>query len=136
MKIWNEYASEHSMKLVMIGRFKSIRDAANAKALLDSLTRQAEEEWHEYGGEVALEDRRFSDEMMALLRESNLYSIGPTELQQLVYDHNVERQGKEISVSTDEVEVSTFLKILIEKGGRVDVYSAHYYPDPESGVET
>ena len=37
MKIWNGYASEHSSNLVMIGRFTGVRDAAEAKVMLDKL---------------------------------------------------------------------------------------------------
>jgi len=35
--------------------------------------------------------------------------------------------------STDEIEVSALLKILLDKGARVEVYSAHVYPDTEYG---
>ena len=48
MKIWNAFGTEHSMNLVMIGRFKEVRNAEEAKRLIDRLTEQVidEEMWH------------------------------------------------------------------------------------------
>ena len=133
MKIWNGYASEHSMNLVMIGRFKSIRHAKEAKALLDKLTRQVEKESNAYESDLAPQNRRFTDDMMNLLEASKLYTVGATELGQLVYDHNIVVKDTEVVITTNEVEVSTFLKVLVEKGGRVEVYSEHDYPNADKG---
>jgi hypothetical protein len=38
MRIWYGYGSEHSMNLVMIGRFKSAVDAEKTKEIIDQLT--------------------------------------------------------------------------------------------------
>ena len=38
MKLWYGYGSEHSMNLVMIGRFKDAVAAAQAKRVIDALT--------------------------------------------------------------------------------------------------
>jgi hypothetical protein len=40
MKVWYGYSSEHSMNLVMIGRFEDAGDAAKAKQIIDLLTEQ------------------------------------------------------------------------------------------------
>jgi len=37
--------------------------------------------------------------------------------------------GSRIVVTTDELEVSGFLKLMVDKGAKVEVYSAHDYPD-------
>ena len=34
-----------------------------------------------------------------------------------------------IKISTDEADVSAFIKLFVESGARVEVYSAHHYPD-------
>lgn len=36
-------------------------------------------------------------------------------------------------LTTDESEVSAFLKVMIQKEAKVEVYSAHDYPDTEYG---
>jgi len=129
MKLWHGFGSEHSMKLVMIGRFRDARGAKKAKELIDKLIAQVGEEPDVYRHDAVPQDRRFSDAMLSLLMASNLYSLGPSELEQFAYDANVAVKGSEVIVTTDEVDVSAFLKVLLDKGARIEVYSAHDYPD-------
>lgn len=131
MKIWNAYASEHSMKLVMIGRFKEVRDAEEAKRLIERLTEQVSAEVESYSQDASPEDDYFSKPMRELLRAANIYSLRPRELEQLAYEFHLEVSGSEVVVRTDEVDVSALLKLLLDKGARVEVYSAHDYPDTE-----
>lgn len=133
MKIWSAYASEHSMNLVMIGRFEEVRDAEDVGGLLERLIDQVSSEPEAYAWDARPGDRRFSDEMLELLRASKLNTIGPPELEQFGYDVRVEVKGKEVVVTTDETDISAFLKTLIEKGGRIEIYSAHDYPDTGYG---
>ena len=132
MKIWNGYGSEHSSNLVMIGTFKTIRDADEAKAFIDRLTEQVAEDQPEYHFDLPAEDDRYSQKMKELLRSSSLSQIGPAELEQLIYDVQIEVKGKRVMMTTDESEISAFLKVFIERGARVEVYSAHDYPDDSS----
>lgn len=132
MKIWNAYASEHSMNLVMIGRFKEVRDAQEAKQIIDRLAEQVSAESGAYEPDSDVRGRRFSDEMLQLLTESRFHSVYPAELGQFGLDVRVEVQGSHVVITTDEADISAFLKLLLEKGARVEVYSAHDYPD-ESG---
>lgn len=133
MKVWNEYGSEHSMNLVMIGHFKEACEAEKAKKLIDRLTEQVRAEPEAYRSDAVPEGRRFSDAMMELMRESELYIIGSSELEQFNYDVSVCVEENRIVVKTEEVDVSSFLKILLEQGARVEVYSAHDYPDTGHG---
>ena len=127
MKIWNGYGSEHSMRLVMIGHFKTARDAETAKILIDRLTERATVEYAERDpGEDR--ERRFSDELLDLLRNSELYSMGSVEFEQFTYDVHLRLQGTDVVVTTQEIEVSAFLKVLVDRGARVEVYSGHHYP--------
>ena len=41
MKIWNGYGSEHSMNLVLIGRFKRAQDAEKVEKDIEKLSVQA-----------------------------------------------------------------------------------------------
>ncbi len=131
MKIWKGYGSEHSMNLVMIGYFKKARDAEEAKKLLDQLTNQIMEDT---GGEIdRVPKDRFTDTMLEFLSKVNLYILGPAELEQFLYDVQVDVDDNKVVITTDEVDVSAFLKVLMDKGARVEVYSAHYYPDTKYG---
>lgn len=128
MKIWNGYGSEHSMNLVLIGRFKREQDAAKVEKEIEKLTAQAtEDESHAVAFDPP-EDRRFSDGMLDLLGKLNLMTLGPADLSQLLSDHRLRREGDQITVTTDEAEVSAFVKLFVEAGAKVEVFSAHDYP--------
>ena len=129
MKVWHSFASEHSMNLVMIGRFKGAIDAEEAKKLIDRLIERVIAEPDAYQSDAPPSGRRFSKEMSELLSASDLYSLSPTELEQFAYDASVSVHDSQVEVRTDEVDVSAFLKVLLDKGARVEVYSAHKSPE-------
>jgi hypothetical protein len=133
MKFWYGFGSEHSANLVMIGRFKEARDAEEAKELIDRLIKQVSAEPEVCRWDTAPPGQRFSNTMFELLSASKVYSVGPAELEQFTYDVNVRVRGSEVVVTTDEIEVSAFLKILIDRGARIEVYSAHDYPGTGRG---
>lgn len=131
MKIWHGYGSEHSMNLVMIGHFKSPEDAEKTKKLFEQLSEGLE----------GLRDKidigtfrdRFGDDVMELLRETNCFCLSPTELEQFLYDIRTRVEGDKIILTTDESEVSSFFKLMIEKGAKVEIFSAHDHPDAKYG---
>ncbi len=129
MKVWLNYGSEHSANLVMIGKFESTQDAKRANDLLQKLMEQARTD--EQGGIIDSqgETDRFSEAMSKLLSGASLYTLAPSELQQFNYHFDVDVEGSSIVVRTDEIDVSAVLKVLIRKGARVEVYSAHDYPE-------
>ncbi|HKT26569.1 DUF6375 family protein [Dyella sp.] len=128
MKIWNGYGSEHSMNLVLIGRFKRAQDAEKVEKDIDRLSAQASKDDSHAVSFGDPEDQRFSDDMLSLLRSLNLNTLSPSDLGQLVSDHHLTRKGDQITVTTDEAEVSAFVKLFIEAGAKVEVFSAHDYP--------
>ncbi|WP_217567288.1 DUF6375 family protein [Streptomyces sp. GbtcB7] len=133
MKVWYGYGTEHSMNLVMIGRFEDATTAERAHVLIKELTTalQAEEE----AGRLTVGEPndRYGDEVLKLLSDLNIHSIGPRELEQFLYDLDVRRDGDSIVVTTDETDVQALLKVLLDKGARIEVYSAHDHPGTGSG---
>lgn len=128
MKMWKGYGSEHSMNLVMIGYFKEAKDAEGTKELIEKLTKivTLDEENHNAS------NGRYSEQMMEFFKATNLYILRQEELEQFVYDVNTEVKDDKVIITTDEVDISAFMKILLEKGARIEVYSAHEYT--ETGV--
>jgi uncharacterized protein YkvS len=119
------------MNLVMIGRFKEEEDAAKAKeiiGLIGDQFRADEEAELARVGDIA---ERYTDGMRKVLEKLNFYSVEPNEFQQFAYDVSVKLNGNQLELWTDEVDVSAFLKVLLHKGARVEVYSAHDWPDKE-----
>ena len=128
MKIWSGYGSEHSMNLVLIGKFKRAQDAEKVEKNIGKLSAQASKDDSHTIAFDGPADQRFSDEMLSLLGKLNLNTLGPADLGQLVSDHRLERKDDRITVTTDEAEVSAFVKLFIEAGAKVEVFSAHDYP--------
>lgn len=133
MKVWCGFGSEHSANLVMIGRFKDLGEATNAKEIIERLTKQVEAD--EQAGLIKIGARadRYSDGMLDLLGKVKVYGISPAELEQFAYDVSIKVQNNELILKTEEIDVAAFLKVLLDKGARVEVYSAHDYPDSEHG---
>lgn len=128
MKIWHGYGSEHSMNLVMIGHFKSPEDAEKTQNLIKQLTKGLKDKI-----DIGTSRDRFGDNVLDLLRETNCYSLSPSELEHFLYDTHTRVEGNKMILTTDESEVSAFFKLMIEKGAKVEVFSAHDYPDAEYG---
>ncbi|HAT4984305.1 TPA: hypothetical protein I9786_002705 [Serratia marcescens] len=128
MKIWNGYGSEHSMNLVLIGKFKQEQDAEKVEKDIKTLSTQVEKDECYSIPFDEPENQRFSDEMLSLLYSLKLHTLGPTDLGQLVSDHHLDREGDRITITTDEAEVSAFIKLFVEAGAKVEIFSAHDYP--------
>ncbi|MBI5068376.1 MAG: hypothetical protein HZB56_09040 [Deltaproteobacteria bacterium] len=130
MKIWQAYGSEHSANLVMIGRFKTEDDAAKAKHIIEMISEGVQADVD--AGRIKLGEppERYTDEAQRQLRQVKVHSLAPGELEQFVYDISVELKGTEIVITTDEIDVSAFMKVLFDGGARIEVYSAHEYPRP------
>ncbi|WP_233970977.1 DUF6375 family protein [Pectobacterium versatile] len=128
MKIWNGYGSEHSMNLVLIGKFKQEQDAEKVEKDIKTLSTQAEKDECYSIPFDEPENQRFSDEMLSLLYSLKLHTLGPTDLGQLVSDHHLDREGDRITITTDEAELSAFVKLFVEAGAKVEIFSAHDYP--------
>ncbi|MEO7716909.1 MAG: DUF6375 family protein, partial [Capsulimonas sp.] len=114
MKIWAGYGSEHSMNLVMIGRFKEMEKAIEAKSIIDAIKDTVEQAPRLVEDLKEPHAKRYSPEILAVLQTHNLFLVAPEELEQFAYDISVELKGQEIVVTTDESEVSAFLKVLID----------------------
>ena len=108
----------------MIGKFKDAGAAERAKEIIDELM-----EFISKTDESERQSDRYTDDAFELLRRVQIYSVGPSELEQFIYDVSVDLKDDQIVITTDEIEVSAFLKLMIDKGARVDVYSRHDYPD-------
>jgi hypothetical protein len=133
MKVWRMFGSEHSANLVMIGRFKEVSDAAKAKEVIDAIIAQVQAD--EGAGRMKIGGAvdRYTDGMLALLQQVEVHTIGPAEIEQFAYDVTVKVEGTDVVLTSDEIDVSAFLKALLDQRARVEVYSAHDYPETKYG---
>jgi len=133
MKIWFGHGSEHSMNLVMIGHFRDAGSAAAAKQVLEQLTEQVRIDSDAGLIEIGQYTDRFTDPALDLLQKIHVHILGPDEMEQFGYDFNLKLDDTKVVLTTEESEVSAFLKVLVGKGARVEVYSAHHYPNTGYG---
>ncbi len=128
MKIWHGYGSEHSMNLVMIGQFKNAKDAKETKELMDQFTEGLEGKI-----DVGSSQNLYSQDVMDLMRKLNCHILGPLDLENFLYGIDPELDKDKIIITTDEPDVSAFLKLMVNNGAKVEIYSAHDYPDGNYG---
>ena len=110
----------------MIGTFK---DVTAAKKTMEAI--YAIREYLDTTGEEYDEADRYSDGLLALLKKIHCHSVSPSELEQFRMDIQPQQEGAKVVITTDEIDVSAFLKLLIDHGAKVLVYSAHDHPDEE-----
>ncbi|GAB2190492.1 hypothetical protein MAH1_21000 [Sessilibacter sp. MAH1] len=125
MKIWNSYGAEHSLNLVIIGLFKEEHEAEEFETLTNKVTSFLHE-----NSEFDVEADRFDKKTLAFLGKENLFSLSPQQLGHLLYDVHLTRDGNEVRISSDD-DVNAFISLLIHKGAKVEVFSAHEYPENE-----
>ncbi|MEO3862086.1 DUF6375 family protein [Acrocarpospora sp. B8E8] len=123
MKIWHSYGSEHSMDLVLIGKFETVSGAEAAIERMEALKalakiERSDDDWRR-------RDERMPDPLVDELRRLKLYELGRSDVDIYAFDHSVQRDGSTIRVWTEESEVQGFLKVLLHLGARVEVFSRH-----------
>ena len=133
MKVWYQYGSEHSANLVMIGHFQDATEAAKAKEIIDELSQQVEADQATGKLVIGSSSEHFGKEMLDLLMRLNIGSIGPGELEQFAYDVKVKVDGNKVVITTDELDVVAFLKVMFHQGARIEVYSAHEHQNTSYG---
>lgn len=123
MKIWQSYGAEHSLNLVIVGKFKDVADAEEFNELIESMT-----DFLRNQPEFDVEADRYSPDVLDYLGKKNLYCLTPQQLGQLLYDMHIEQNGNEVKISSDD-DLNAFVSLLVHKGAKVEVFSAHDYPN-------
>ena len=127
MKIWNSYGSEHSMNLVMIGQFKTADDAERTKQSIDLFTKELADEI-----EVGRSRDRFGNKVLDLLNRAECHILSPSDLEQFLYDVTSRVDDNKLIINTDESDISAFMKLMLQNGAKIEIFSAHDYPELEN----
>ncbi|MFD8373644.1 DUF6375 family protein [Streptomyces sp. NPDC059688] len=125
MRIWHSYGSEHSMDLVLVGTFETVSGAEAAMERMEALKTLAEAEWSD--DDWLRADDRMSRALADELGKLRLYDMGRSDVDIYALDHSVQRTGSTVRVWTEESEVQGFVKVLINLGARVEVFSRHHW---------
>ncbi|GAA2476058.1 hypothetical protein GCM10023100_55260 [Actinocorallia cavernae] len=125
MRIWHSYGSEHSMDLVLIGTFETVSGAEAAMERMEALKTLAEAEWSD--DDWLRVDERMPRTLADELGKLRLYDMGRSDVDIYALDHSVQRTGSTVRVWTEESEVQGFVKVLVNLGARVEVFSRHHW---------
>ena len=132
MKIWYGYGSDHSANLVMIGEFKTEEDAERVYQLINTISENASSDSAEGIFAYFERNEQYSENTEKRLRELKLYSLSPSDVADFAFlDASIERTGTVLRFRTNDQSIGGFVKLLVDKGAKVQVYSAHDYPDSE-----
>ncbi len=129
MKIWRAYGSEHSMKLVMIGHFKSVKDAKKTQNLIEGLTEKLRDK---IDIDMETPSGRSSDAFLKLLRETNCYTLSSSELEHFRSPKTMRRKDDKITLKIDAMDASAFFKLMINKNAKVEIFPADHEKDGRS----
>jgi hypothetical protein len=121
MKIWHGHGSEHSARLVMIGRFSGPEQARATEQRFKRLQDIAEHSLPERDWEDP--DERLTDELSQELVQMRLYQFTRDDVENFRYDHSVTRDGDELHLGTDELDILGFVKLMLSDGAKLEIYS-------------
>jgi len=115
----------------MIGRFKDEDTAGGIIGTIKSIESHVAASYE--SGELDENERpaRFPGEILDLLRNLNVGTISPEELEQFILGIRYRQDGASIIINTNEIDVSAFMKLLVAGGARVEVFSGHDYPETD-----
>ncbi|SJN37480.1 hypothetical protein FM114_10530 [Luteococcus japonicus LSP_Lj1] len=65
------------------------------------------------------------------MSEVSIHSLGYADVEQFLYDTEIDVKGSRVVVQTDEIDVIAYIKVLLAKGAKVEMYSGH---DHDTGV--
>ena len=99
MKIWKGYGTEHSANLVIIGTFKDVKNATEAKNIIEELTK--------------------------IVRDDETMDYNDPEA--LLYDYSIDQEGNKLKIHTEEQKYQIILNAMIQKGAKIELFSAHDY---------
>lgn len=133
MKIWRGYGTEHSMNLRVIGHFSSADEASGVEKAIRVLTAAAEAKVAAGRLEHGEPLRMFSEELLTALSEVKVHSLGYADVEQFLYGAEVEVDGSDVIVQTDEIDVIAFVKVLLARGAKIEMFSMHDQSTAEGG---
>lgn len=132
MKIWHGYGSDHSASLVMIGEFKTVEDAERVYDLINTLSENAQSDLASGIINHWAKNERFSEETEGTLRELKLYNLSPSDIADFAnLNPSIEKQNNVLRLRSDDIDIGAFVKLMVDQGAKVQVYSSHNYPESD-----
>ena len=132
MKVWYGFGSEHSANLMMIGTFKTSEDAKEATLVLERLSDVVESNFDHDRFDANPMSAFDNDDVRDALSNLKIYGLAPEDIENFARGHIVDRDGDQVLLRTEEWDLSGYMKVMVERGARIEVYSGHFYPGESS----
>lgn len=129
MKVWHGFGSEHSANLIMIGHFTTPEDARAAVHALERLGKVVEEHFDQGRFDKDPMSVFENESVRNVLRELSIYDLSPEDVENFARGHIMQRRENQVQIQTEEWDMTGFLKVMVEKRARVEVYSGDDYPE-------
>lgn len=127
MKVWNAYGSEHSSRIVLIGRFKDetgrqrfLKDfnfIADCVAKMDNV----------YDMDVETFPRERHDALMGG-KVCGGQILTPDDCKGFAFERPEADGELGVKIESNEYDWNGVIKLLVENGAKVEVFSEHSYP--------
>jgi Family of unknown function (DUF6375) len=136
VKVWTGYESEHSYRLIMVGHFTDATKAAATKEKFDRLAEHVTAQLDEGTMDVGWgAEERMNESLLQALTDLGLYDLSVTDASNFAYDFDTTQDGSRLTLSTDEGAVQGFLKVMLDAGARIEVFSRHNWTEAGDPVE-
>ncbi|MBR7828877.1 hypothetical protein KDK95_21385 [Actinospica sp. MGRD01-02] len=125
------------MDLVLIGTFETASGAEAAEERMKALKTLAEAEWSDDAWHSSVE--RMPEAIVDELIKLNLPTMGRYDVDNYAFEHSVERDATIVRIATEESEIQGFLKVMLQLGARVQVFSRHEWNEdgtPRTGADS
>ncbi len=122
MKISKSSESEQSTSILIVGTFQNEADAAEAKKIIDDLTKimKGDSKKKATGPDVTMVC--YSPEMMDYLGKLNFHlDVSTFNSGALLHDRSIAVLGNKITILTKDFNFQLLLAIMLQKGAKIEI---------------
>jgi hypothetical protein len=109
----------------MVGHFADESAAKATELVFERIKERIYKDMNTEGYDPGEDAPDLTDEMGQLLREINVWSLAPADVENFAYDHSVTRDGADLILTTDENAIGGFVKLLVDNDARIEIFSMH-----------
>ena len=127
MKIWYGFSSEHSSRMKIVGHFKSsdnakqfLGDLEKMRSLVEANTEACFNTPEEFPRQIL--DSLFKGEVR------HAQTLASHDLMDFANEMSIEDNDCNVTISSSEWNWAGVIKMMIESGARIEMFSEHDYP--------
>lgn len=127
MKIWTSYSSEHSSQIRIIGRFKTKDALESFKDSFEQMKQLVADNYDECFNESDMFPIQILDQL-GNDRINHAGTIAAHDLLDFANEMSTSFKDKTIIIKSNESNWSGVIKMLVDSGAKIEMFSEHDYP--------